>query len=559
MKRSSDLEAVIKYIKTYYNMGNNKLIVSNSLKFSIDKPELGNSYEFYDDASGCNVYVINTIDTDSKRTNLRILAHEAGHIYCGHFSEIHEELDARVKYILEQHRAELVDQLNESLGIDFADKLLEKVIYDEEVNNMLHDIAMDMEVNSKILDKETIEELAGDVESLFPPKEDETLRNMIKKNIESKGLSSEDLELMNREVDDALNKMKNKSYLHLIGPWLYKDHATGQPFEDGLSYPTYLMKIIENLDQFIKMLAAMNKQGNGNGNGQGDGNGSGQGNLDPQSVSKEDISNLLNSLGSDALSQMINQAVGNSGNGSSSENDSDSHGEGKNHSSDSRSEANKDREDSGNDYCKSKGTVGGVRGYQETRKDLDKVDMALKEVLKESKHKVISYNTKKDLTYFYNRGINRGVLAPRYKRSISVNTKPKLVFLIDVSGSMNIDLVNRIVGTIARSIKRFNRDLRYDIIAWDTDLCHHYKDIDPSKSIPDIPYGGGTEMARGIKYFKDNYGPDNTLIVISDFYDDLDHWARIESTMSKYSIWGFQYGNSSDNSRYFKNLKYRKF
>lgn len=557
MKRSSDLEAVIKYIKTYYNMGNNKLIVSNSLKFSIDKPELGNSYEFYDDASGCNVYVINTIDTDSKRTNLRILAHEAGHIYCGHFSEIHEELDARVKYILEQHRAELVDQLNESLGIDFADKLLEKVIYDEEVNNMLHDIAMDMEVNSKILDKETIEELAGDVESLFPPKEDETLRNMIKKNIESKGLSSEDLELMNREVDDALNKMKNKSYLHLIGPWLYKDHATDKPFEDGLSYPTYLMKIIENLDQFIKMLAAMNKQGDGNGNGQGDGGG--QGNLDPQSVSKEDISNLLNSLGSDALSQMINQAVGNSGNGSSSENDSNSQGEGKNHSSDSRSEANKDREDSGSDYCKSKGIVGGVRGYQETRKDLDKVDMALKEVLKESKHKVISYNTKKDLTYFYNRGINRGVLAPRYKRSISVNTKPKLVFLIDVSGSMNIDLVNRIVGTIARSIKRFNRDLRYDIIAWDTDLCHHYKDIDPSKSIPDIPYGGGTEMARGIKYFKDNYGPDNTLIVISDFYDDLDHWARIESTMSKYSIWGFQYGNNSDNSRYFKNLKYRKF
>ena len=557
MKRSSDLEAVIKYIKTYYNMGNNKLIVSNSLKFSIDKPELGNSYEFYDDASGCNVYVINTIDTDSKRTNLRILAHEAGHIYCGHFSEIHEELDARVKYILEQHRAELVDQLNESLGIDFADKLLEKVIYDEEVNNMLHDIAMDMEVNSKILDKETIEELAGDVESLFPPKEDETLRNMIKKNIESKGLSSEDLELMNREVDDALNKMKNKSYLHLIGPWLYKDHATGQPFEDGLSYPTYLMKIIENLDQFIKMLAAMNKQGDGNGNGQGDGNG--QGNLDPQSVSKEDISNLLNSLGSDALSQMINQAVGNSGNGSSSENDSDGQGEGKNHSSDSRSEANKDREDSGSDYCKSKGTVGGVRGYQETRKDLDKVDMALKEVLKESKHKVITYNTKKDLTYFYNRGINRGVLAPRYKRSISVNTKPKLVFLIDVSGSMNIDLVNRIVGTIARSIKRFNRDLRYDIIARDTDLCHHYKDIDPSKSIPDIPYGGGTEMANGIKYFKNNYGPDNTLIVISDFYDDLDHWARVESTMSKYSIWGFQYGNNSDNSRYFKNLKYRKF
>lgn len=551
MKRSSDLEAVIKYIKTYYNMGNNKLIVSNSLKFSIDKPELGNSYEFYDDASGCDVYVINTIDTDSKRTNLRILAHEAGHIYCGHFSEIHEELDARVKYILEQHRAELVDQLNESLGIDFADKLLEKVIYDEEVNNMLHDIAMDMEVNSKILDKETIEELAGDVESLFPPKEDETLRNMIKKNIESKGLSSEDLELMNREVDDALNKMKNKSYLHLIGPWLYKDHATGQPFEDGLSYPTYLMKIIENLDQFIKMLAAMNKQGDGNGNSQG--------NIDPQSVSKEDISNLLNSLGSDALSQMINQTVGNSGDGSSSENNGDGQGEGKNHSSDSRSEANKDREESGNDYCKSKGTVGGVRGYQETRKDLDKVDMALKEVLKESKHKVISYNTKKDLTYFYNRGINRGVLAPRYKRSISVNTKPKLVFLIDVSGSMNIDLVNRIVGTIARSIKRFNRDLRYDIIAWDTDLCHHYKDIDPSKSIPDIPYGGGTEMARGIQYFKDNYGPDNTLIVISDFYDDLDHWARIESTMSKYSIWGFQYGNNSDNSRYFKNLKYRKF
>ena len=109
---------------------------------------------------------------------------------------------------------------------------------------------------------------------------------------------------------------------------------------------------------------------------------------------------------------------------------------------------------------------------------------------------------------------------------------------------MDTRLIDRILCTISRTLKKINRDLRYDIITWSDYLGEHIKDIDPRKPHPRISCGGGTEMAKGMKYFKEHYGPEAILVLISDFCDSLDQWHEVERTMGKYSLWGFNYGNN---------------
>lgn len=216
------------------------------------------------------------------------------------------------------------------------------------------------------------------------------------------------------------------------------------------------------------------------------------------------------------------------------------------HGSDARKEADQKREVG---YIQAGGGVGMGRGngpdcVREVDKFADDVDMALTEVLNDVKSRVIKSNIQRDMMKLYNRGIVRSVIAPSLSRKITISTKPKLVFLIDVSGSMDTRLIDRILCTISRTLKKINRDLRYDIITWSDYLGEHLKDIDPRKPHPKISCGGGTEMAKGMKYFKEHYGPEAILVLISDFCDSLDQWHEVEKTMGKYSIWGFNYGNN---------------
>ena len=216
------------------------------------------------------------------------------------------------------------------------------------------------------------------------------------------------------------------------------------------------------------------------------------------------------------------------------------------HGSDSRKEADQKREAG---QIQAGGGVGMGRGngpdcVREVDKFADDVDMALTEVLNDVKSRVIKSNIQRDMMKLYNRGIVKSVIAPSLSRKVTISTKPKLVFLIDVSGSMDTRLIDRILCTISRTLKKINRDLRYDIITWSDYLGEHIKDIDPRKPCPKISCGGGTEMAKGMKYFKEHYGPEAILVLISDFCDSLDQWHEVEKTMGKYSIWGFNYGNN---------------
>ena len=203
---------------------------------------------------------------------------------------------------------------------------------------------------------------------------------------------------------------------------------------------------------------------------------------------------------------------------------------------------------------------GGGDGTRTISKEVDEVDMALQEVMSNMKNRVIKYSSLKDNMRNYNRGIIRSVIAPTITRKVTVCNEPKIVFLIDISGSMNTSLIDRCLSTISNSLKKMSRGLKYDIITWNTGLGEHIKDIDPRHPITTVSYGGGTSIAKGIKYFKDNYVPEAVLVIISDFEDYLEEWNSVEETMTQYSLYGFNYGcdRSADNIEW-KNLKVRKF
>jgi hypothetical protein len=216
------------------------------------------------------------------------------------------------------------------------------------------------------------------------------------------------------------------------------------------------------------------------------------------------------------------------------------------HMTDSRREADSKRELG---QIQAGGGVGMGRGNgpdvtREVDKFADDVDIALGEVLNDVRSRVVKSEVQRDTMKLYNRGIIRSVIAPSLSRKVTISTKPKLVFLIDVSSSMNTRLIDRILKSISKSLKKLNRDLRYDIITWSDYLGEHIKNIDPRKSIPRISSGGGTEMARGMEYFKEHYGPEAILVLISDFCDSLDEWHKVELTMPRYSMWGFNYGSN---------------
>lgn len=209
------------------------------------------------------------------------------------------------------------------------------------------------------------------------------------------------------------------------------------------------------------------------------------------------------------------------------------------------------------------GKSGAADVNREVNKDVDVVDMALGEVINDVRNRVVKQKLRRDMMKNYNRGINRSVIQPGIERKISVATNPKVVFLIDISGSMDTRLVDRCMKTIGKEICRINRDLRYDVITWSTQLGEHIKDINPKKGVPRISCGGGTDIAGGIEYFKTSYKNDAILVIISDFEDDLDMWHKVEETMTGYSIWGFNYGSGrycqKSGGWSWKNLKQRNF
>lgn len=600
MKSRSELESIKGFVDSTYNSFGNSLIHVTK-KLNLKNPELGFCFKYRSDSKNLfyQVYKIVTSPIGIDRTDFRILMHEYGHIYFGHLDGIHEELDSRICNVLENYREELIERINTSCGIDFADKLLERVIDDPVINHSLHNIAMDMEVNSKVLSKEDIEEMEWDITSILPKTEEELLEYVKEKTTDPEKI---------KKIQERLDQLKNEAKIKFILPCRYyldKD----KPFPDGLTYSEYLMLIVEHLDQFVKMMVSIAQGGNGDtsgissedvqnalgnsgqggqsgeseGSGDNQGGGSGMAGLDNlmeqmgmgNNQGQKDKGNDDNSgsdQGKGGSGDKVQQecpyrgdrdmGTGGSGSGDGKEDSDVLGGEShKDHRTEERDDADKKRElgeirANGGVGCGSSGRPDATREVTET----DQIDMALDEVMLNYKSKVIKVDMKKDNLYLYNRGINRTVIAPVIRRKTTISREPTITFLIDISGSMDTKLVDRILNTIAKKMKKIGRGLKYNIITWSTQLGEHITDIDPRKGVPRISMGGGTRMARGIEFFKEHYGPESVLIVISDFEDYLEEWKRVESGMSQYTMWGFNYGYTSyENTSGFTNMKVRDF
>lgn len=606
MRSRSELEAIKGFVDSTFNSFGNSLIHTTK-KLNLKNPELGFCFKYKSDSKNVfyQVYKIVTSSIGIERTDFRILMHEYGHIYFGHLDGIHEELDSRICDVLENYREELIERINTSCGIDFADKLLERVIDDPILNHSLHNIAMDMEVNSAVLSKEDIEEMEWDITSILPKTDEELLEYVKERTTDPEKI---------KKIQERLDQLRNEAKIKLILPCRYHlDENT--PFPDGLTYSEYLILIIEHLDQFVKMMVSIAQGGNGDtsgissedvqdalggsmsGGGQGNDSGEQQGQGGSGSAGSGGMAGLDNlmeqmGMGSGNSSQDANSGkddksntngkggsgekvqqecpyrgdrdmgAGGSGSGDGSEDDDVLGGEShKDHRTEERDNADKKRElgeirSQGGLGCGSSGRPDATREVTET----DQIDMALDEVMLNYKSKVVKVAIKKDNLYLFNRGINRSVIAPIVRRKTTISREPTITFLIDISGSMDTKLVDRILNTIAKKMKSIGRGLKYNIITWSTCLGEHIQDIDPRKGVPRISVGGGTRMARGIEYFKENYGPESVLIVISDFEDYLEEWKRVESGMSQYTMWGFNYGYTSyENTSGFTNMKVRDF
>ena len=557
MRTKKHLEDIKNFVDFSYTRFRNSLQVNLTKKFNPDNPELGYCFKYKGDTT--TIYKIVCAPMGIERTDFRIMMHEYGHIYLGHLDGIHEELDSRIVDTVQNNRGEMIDYINKECGIDFADKLLERIIDDPYLNHSLHNIAMDMEVNSKVLSTEDIEEMEADISSKLPDYQTEYLKYIQDNTTDEEA---------KKQIQDQIDKMSAEAKIKLILPVRYH-FKDGTPFPDELSYPEYLMLIVKNLDQFIKMLVNIKQGGNGDTSGVsgqdvsdmlGDGSGSGDG--------MQSLDDLMSDLGmkpgngsgsGDKESKDSPYKGKRGGDGTDQTDPSEGGGAGRDHGTDSRDDADKKRElgqirSQGGVGCGSGGGPGASRIVEKT----DTIDMAIDEVIFNFKSKVIKRTYKKDLVYNYNRGINRTVIAPTYRHKISASTDPTIVFLIDISGSMDTRLVDRILNTISRKMKKVQNGLKYNIISWSTRLGEHIKDIDPKKPVPRISMGGGTRMAQGIRYFKENYDESAILILISDFEDYLEEWHEVEEKMTGYTMYGFNYGSCHYNQK-FTNFKVKDF
>ena len=547
-----DLEELVSF--SYQNFGNSLQVYTK--QFSPSSP-LGYCYKY--SSHGITIYNVVTCPIGKPETDLRIKAHELGHITLGHLQGIHEELDSRILWTINNDRAALIDGINKSLGIDYADKLLNRVIDDPSLNHSLHNIAMDFEVNQQILSSEDIEEMETDITDFMM--ESNPMYQKMKDALNSPDDPNltqdqkEEMEKVRKEIERQLASSKIK----LMLPERYH-FPDGTPFPKDLTYPEYLMLIIQNLDQFVKMLVSIKNGGNG----------------DTSEVSDQDLQDALSGDGSDqgsggmsSLDDLLDSCgmspgQGNPGDkyqGCRQDPGDNQNGHSFDHATESRDEADDAREkgqisSSPGTGCGDSG--GGTGDLDASQGPKDPVDEAIDEVINNFKAKVCSFEIKKDMTYLYNRGINRAVIMPVYHTKVKTTSNPKIVFLIDVSGSMDTNLVSRILNSIAKKMKGIKKGLKYDIIAWSTCLCSHFENIDPSKPVPKIRVGGGTRMAKGIKYFREKYDNSSVLVLISDFEDYLDEWEKETSGMPEYDIYGFCYG-WSECKRKIKNFKIRNF
>lgn len=683
MKTRQELEIIERLVKSTHNNWISSLIVDNSKPYDPENSALGYCYKYTDKSNGHKVYNIVCAPIGDADADFKVYMHEIGHIYLGHLDEIDVELDTLLCNSIRDNFYEISERINKECGIDFGEALLKRIIDDPFVNHSFHNISMDMEVNSKVLDEDDIDYMEKAVTKVLPKTLEETLKVIANSTSDP---------ALKKKVEDEIQRMEKESKVKFILPSKYHTNELDsdgkpKPFPNGLSYTEYLLLMLKYADQFVKMLVSLNNGGNGDtsqvtqqqiqdalnqwwnnqsqeykdgynqamqdlkngqarqnqnqqgqgqqgqsqdgqgqqgqGQGQGsnganqpgtgggsstDGNNSQSGEGSGGNSSQQSSGNSQSGAQSDydrgyedALSDAANGMT--NGQGSSmrgldslmnqmgmapdpgqkkgqgreqinrdsspydnlgrpqDKNPNKDRDFGKDHFTNQRQEADQAREKGeigpgGSTGCGKDGSADTL--ISGTDKMIDDVDSAINEIMRNVRHRVVKISEKRDVMRLYNRGIERKVIRPTIAQKVNLCSDPKIVFLLDVSGSMDQRLIKRILKTISNDLRKLSRSLKYDIIAWNHHLSEHFRDIDPKKPIPEIYCGGGTEMADGMKYFSEQYDKNAILVIVSDFEDSLYRWHAVEDKMSGYDIYAWNYGRHTTKQTWTR-LKQRDF
>lgn len=158
----------------------------------------------------------------------------------------------------------------------------------------------------------------------------------------------------------------------------------------------------------------------------------------------------------------------------------------------------------------------------EASTELQEQTELLREIMVMFKRIQKQYN--KDQLYNYNRGKQQDIMLNKYRKQYkSVFTEN--IFLVDISGSMDKQLLSNIINTIIQC-KTSNKNR---LVLFNTNIVNdrYITSCDPNK----IKIGGGTNLWNALTQLK--VEPNNHVIIISDFetrnMHDIEEWCKQHS------------------------------
>lgn len=129
-------------------------------------------------------------------------------------------------------------------------------------------------------------------------------------------------------------------------------------------------------------------------------------------------------------------------------------------------------------------------------------------------------DTRNDTMYYYNRKKYNSNLMISKNETQELYRPGNIYLLVDCSGSIDYKAIEKMIGVIQRIANVLQKHSR--IIWWSTELNGNFL-----LSKVEKPTGsGGTDIAPGIKYIRENYlkNDNDKLIIISDYFDSLKTW-----------------------------------
>lgn len=195
-----------------------------------------------------------------------------------------------------------------------------------------------------------------------------------------------------------------------------------------------------------------------------------------------------------------------------------------------KSVENKEDEENAEAVSKLAGLSGDSDLYTEVTKSRDKSrDKAIADFIQASIRRPEKEYVN-DILKLHNRGTRLNKQGILYSSTRRKNIqKPRFCFILDVSGSMNVDPIMKALGTLGYFFKGISRNS--EIFMWDTQLVDRF----PVDKIPShINMGGGTDMAAAVEFAKKEGFTD--CVIYSDFFTNLTKLNEASTGIGVYSI-----------------------